>query len=103
MWNIKSPGLISGGGETFYSIIKKEIIPLIESKFSTTNERGISGHSLSGLYVAHILFKNDGIFTKFGINSPSFSFWDNDIMNAESNFAKNNSKLNVNVFFQLQN
>ncbi len=101
MWNFKSPGLISGGGETFYSIIKNEIIPFIDSKFSTTNERGISGHSLSGLYVAHILFKNDGVFTKFGINSPSFSFWDNDIMDAEFDYAKNNSKLNAKVFLSI--
>ena len=29
MWNIKSPGLVSGGGETFYQIIKNEIIFVI--------------------------------------------------------------------------
>ena len=101
VWNIKSPGLISGGGETFYKIIKGEIIPFIDSKYSTNNERGISGHSLSGLYVANILLKSDGVFTKFGINSPSFLFWDNDIMQAELNHAKTHANLNAKVFFSI--
>jgi predicted alpha/beta superfamily hydrolase len=101
MWNIKSPGLISGGGETFYSIIKNEIIPLIDSKYSTTSERGISGHSLSGLYVANILFKSDGVFSKFGINSPSFLMWANDILEAESKYSKTNSSLNAKVFLSI--
>ncbi len=101
VWNIKSPGLVSGGGEIFYKIIKEEIIPLIDSKYSTNTERGISGHSLSGLYVANILFKSDGIFTKFGINSPSFLFWDNDILQAESNYSNAHANLNAKVFFSI--
>ena len=99
MWNIKSPGLVSGGGETFYQIIKNEIIPMVDSKYSTNNERGISGHSLSGLYVANLLFKRDGLFTKFGINSPSLLFWDNDIFQAEANYGQTN--LNAKVFFSI--
>lgn len=100
-WNIKSPGLVSGSGETFYKIITKEIIPLIDSKYSTTNERGISGHSLSGLYVANILLKGDGVFTKFGINSPSFLMWANDILQVEKNYAQTHTNLNAKVFFSI--
>lgn len=100
-WNIKSPGLISGGGETFYKIITNEIIPLIDSRYSTSNERGISGHSLSGLYVANILLKGDGVFTKFGINSPSFIMWANDILQAENNYAQTHTSLNAKVFFSI--
>lgn len=100
-WKIKSPGLVSGGGETFYKIITNEIIPLIDSKYSTTNERGISGHSLSGLYVANILLKGDGVFTKFGINSPSFLMWANDILQAEKNYAQTHTNLNAKVFFSI--
>lgn len=101
MWNFSSPALVSGGGDIFYNIITKEIIPLIDSKYSTNNERGLSGHSLSGLYVANVLLKSDGIFTKFGINSPSFLFWDNDIMQAESKYASLNSNLKADVFFSI--
>lgn len=101
MWNFSSPALVSGGGDIFYNIITKEIIPLIDSKYSTNNERGLSGHSLSGLYVANVLLKSDGIFTKFGINSPSFLFWDNDIMQAESKYASLNSSLKADVFFSI--
>lgn len=101
MWNFSSPALVSGGGDIFYNIIIKEIIPLIDSKYSTNNERGLSGHSLSGLYVANVLLKSDGIFTKFGINSPSLLFWDNDIMQAESKYASLNSSLKADVFFSI--
>ena len=101
MWNFSSPALVSGGGDVFYNIITKEIIPLIDSKYSTNNERGLSGHSLSGLYVANVLLKSDGIFTKFGINSPSLLFWDNDIMQAESKYASLNSSLKADVFFSI--
>lgn len=100
-WKIKSPGLISGGGETFYQIITKELIPLIDSKYSTTNERGISGHSLSGLYVANILFKGDGVFTKFGINSPSFLMWANDIFPIEERYAQTHNNINAKVFLSI--
>lgn len=101
MWNFSSPALVSGGGDIFYNIITKEIIPLIDSKYSTNNERGLSGHSLSGLYVANVLFKSDGIFTKFGINSPSLLFWDNEIMQVESKYASSNSSLRAEVFFSI--
>lgn len=101
MWNFTSPALVSGGGDIFYNIITKEIIPLIDSKYSTNNERGLSGHSLSGLYVANVLLKSDGIFTKFGINSPSLLFWDNDIMQVESKYASLNSNLKADVFFSI--
>lgn len=99
--NFSSPALVSGGGDIFYNIITKEIIPLIDSKYSTNNERGLSGHSLSGLYVANALFKSDGIFTKFGINSPSFLIWDNDIMEAEAKYAQTHTNLNASVFLSI--
>lgn len=98
---IKTPGLISGGGEIFYKIIKNEIIPLIDSKYNTNKERGISGHSLSGLFVSNVLFKSDGIFTKFGINSPSFFEWDNDIMETEKKYAQTHTNLNASVFLSI--
>lgn len=101
LWNIQSPGLVSGGGEQFYQVLTQELIPLIDSKFSTTQERALSGHSLSGLFVAHILFKSDGIFSKFGINSPSFQMWSNDIFSVESNFRKQHDQLPAKVFLSI--
>lgn len=101
MWNFSSPALVSGGGDVFYKIITNEIIPLIDSTYSTTNERGLSGHSLSGLYVANVMLKSDGVFTKFGINSPSFLFWDNDIMQIEAAYASSHSTLKADVFFSI--
>lgn len=100
-WNIKTPGLISGGGELFYKVITNEIIPLIDSTFSTSFERGLSGHSLSGLFVANVLFKSDGVFSTFGINSPSFLMWDKDIFNVEKKYAQTHTNLNARVFLSI--
>lgn len=97
-WNLPAGSLLSGKGDQFLQIIKAEIIPFIENTFSTNGKRGISGHSLGGLYVANLLFNATDVFEKFGINSPSFKMWNNnDIMLAESSYSKKHSALNAKV------
>ena len=91
--------LISGKGDLFLEVIRKEIIPLIDKNFSTNNERGISGHSLSGQFVANLLFKANDIFSKFGINSPwMLPYNNNDIRLVEREYSKSHHSLNANVF-----
>lgn len=97
-WNLPANSLLSGKGDQFLQIIKSEIIPFIENKYSTNGKRGISGHSLGGLYVANLLFNAADVFDKFGINSPSFKMWNNnDIMFAERAYSEKHSTLNVRV------
>jgi hypothetical protein len=66
----------SGGAAKFLEVIKTEINPFIDTMYKTNTNRGISGHSLGGLFTAYCLLNSDGFFTRFGINSPSF--WWND-------------------------
>ncbi len=79
----------SGGAETFLQCITTEIIPHIDSHYKTTNDRGITGHSLGGLFTAWCFINTKGIFTRYGINSPSL-WWKNDevISQAETFFRK---------------
>ena len=98
LWHSSEP-LVSGKGEAFLQVIRKEIIPLIDKNYSTNQERGISGHSLSGQFVANLLFKANDIFSKFGINSPwMLPYNNNDIRLIEKEYAKNNSSLKAKVF-----
>lgn len=82
----------TGGAERFLQCITKEIIPFVDLHYKTTNDRGITGHSLGGLFTAYCLLNSNGIFTKFGISSPSL-WWDQDALIKQSNtqFSKNKS------------
>ncbi len=62
----------TGGADNFLACLKKEIVPFIEKHYKTNSDRGISGHSLGGLFTAYCFLNSDNYFTRFGINSPSF-------------------------------
>ena len=97
-WQSAEP-LISGKGDAFLEVIRKEIIPLIDKKYSTNQERGISGHSLSGQFVANLLFKANDIFSRFGINSPwMLPYNNNDVRLIEKAFSRNHTSLHAKVF-----
>ncbi len=97
-WHSAEP-LISGKGDAFLEVIRKEIIPFIDNHYSTNQERGISGHSLSGLFVANLIFKANDIFSKFGINSPwMLPYNDNDIRIVEKEYSNLHHDLKAKVF-----
>lgn len=76
--------------EKFLKCITTEIIPYVDTHYKTTNERGIAGHSLGGLFTAYCFLNSKGVFTRYGISSPSL-WWNNEeILNqADSFFNKN--------------
>lgn len=76
-YNMVKGRLNSGGATKFLQTLKTEIIPIIEKNYKTNESRGISGHSLGGLFAAYCLINSDGYFDKFGINSPSL-WWNNE-------------------------
>ena len=88
--NVPTGTLQSGGAKKFLQCITTEIIPCIETHYKTTNDRGISGFSLGGLFTAWCFLNTKGIFNKFGINSPSL-WWNNEeiVTQAAMLFNKN--------------
>ncbi|HRE51304.1 MAG TPA: alpha/beta hydrolase-fold protein [Flavitalea sp.] len=93
--------LLSGGGPEFLNVIRKEIIPFIDKAYKTTGERGISGHSLGGLFAGYCLFSATDIFSRFGINSPSF-WWDNrEMFKIEKMFSERRRDLPAEVFLSV--
>lgn len=80
----------SGGAEKFLQCITTEIIPFIDKYCKTTSDRGITGHSLGGLFAVYCLLNTKGIFNRFGINSPLLTWNNQELLNqAELLLSKN--------------
>ena len=61
-----------GGAGEFYDLVKDELFPLVEKKYSTAKSDKIYfGHSFGGLFGIYALLRDDGIFDEFFIASPS--------------------------------
>ena len=72
-----------------------EIIPYIDENYKTTNDRGISGHSLEGLFTAWCFINTKDIFTRYGINSPSL-WWNNyEVLTQAETFFSNHKTLDI--------
>ncbi len=94
-YNALTGEIQSGGAAKFLQSITTEIIPYIDSQYKTTNDRGISGHSLGGLFTAWCFINTKGIFTRFGINSASL-WWKNDeVITQAATFFNSNETLDI--------
>lgn len=62
----------AGGGPAFLKVIKKEIIPYVETHYPVLKEnRTLVGHSYGGLFAAYAWMTDPGIFKNYVIVSPS--------------------------------
>jgi predicted alpha/beta superfamily hydrolase len=99
--NISEGKLKSGGAAYFLTTLEKDLIPFIDSHYKTTADRGLSGHSLGGLFTGYCLLKKPGLFKRYGINSPSFWWNNSEMVQVEANFANQNTVLKAKVFFSV--
>ena len=72
----ESKAAISGGGGNFISFIEKELIPYIDSNYSTESYRMFIGHSLGGLTVMNTLIHKPKLFNSYVAIDPSM-WWNN--------------------------
>lgn len=61
----------SGGGEKFMAFIEKELIPYVDSAYSTAPYRMLIGHSLGGLTVINALQNHSHLFNSYVSIDPS--------------------------------
>jgi predicted alpha/beta superfamily hydrolase len=101
MMNIPEGKLKSGGAKSFLNTLQKEMIPFIDKHYKTTTDRGLSGHSLGGLFVGYCLLTEPTLFNRYGLNSPAFWWNNNEMLSIENSFAKNNSSLSANIFYSV--
>jgi predicted alpha/beta superfamily hydrolase len=89
----------SGSGPKFLSFLKKEVIPLIESRYRTAkNERTLIGSSFGGLFTLYTLFHETSLFNRYIVTSPYLAWDNNYIFAAESTYAAAQDRLPVRLF-----
>ncbi len=72
----KEIAAVVGGSEKFRTFIKEELFPEINKRYRTTNEKGIIGESLSGLFVVETFLLAPDMFDNYIAFDPSL--WWND-------------------------
>lgn len=65
-----------GGSAAFRRFIRTELMPQIKSRYRTTNETGVVGESLAGLFVVETLLLEPDLFDSYLAFDPSL--WWND-------------------------
>jgi hypothetical protein len=85
----------TGGAANFLRCITTEIIPYIDTHCKTTNDRGIAGHSLGGLFATYCLLNSKGTFTRYGLLSPSLWWNNNEIVNQADSFVAKNKTWDI--------
>jgi predicted alpha/beta superfamily hydrolase len=77
---VQNGGAGTGNAEKFLSVIKKEFIPFIESKYRTKkDDRVLVGSSLGGLFTLYALFSDPSLFNRYILTSPALQ-WGNGII-----------------------
>jgi len=87
----------SGGGRDFLQVLRNDLIPFIDKAYRTTGDRGLSGHSLGGLFTAYALFSAPDLFQRYGINSPSLWWNGSEMFSTERAFAATHTALSKRV------
>lgn len=91
----------SGGAANFLRFLTEELIPHIDSEYSTDIVFGntLRGHSLGGLFASYVMFEGSMAFKHYIIESPSWWWDDNFSIGQEFAYAQSNSDLPVSAYF----
>jgi hypothetical protein len=93
--------LRSGGGAQFLKVLRQEVIPFVDTRFRTTRDRGLWGHSFGGLFALHVLFEQPDLFTRYAISSPSLWWNQREIIEREANYARDHKVLPARVYLSV--
>jgi predicted alpha/beta superfamily hydrolase len=75
---------VVGGSAAFRRFIRTELMPTIAARYRTTNERGIIGESLAGLFTVETLFLEPDLFDTYIAFDPSIWWNNNELANASA-------------------
>jgi predicted alpha/beta superfamily hydrolase len=91
-------GLHSGEGPTFLRVLTEEVLPDIDRRYRTSDDRTLTGFSLGGLFGAYTLFQAPNTFRRMILGSPAFYWDDTVIFKIEEQFAGARKPLRTRVF-----
>ena len=93
----------SGGGENFISFIEKELMPHIDSLYSTSPYRMLIGHSLGGLTVINTLIHHTDLFKAYVAIDPVMSSENQIFLKETKKALTNNDYSGVSLFLGIAN
>jgi predicted alpha/beta superfamily hydrolase len=97
----KTVSLTSGGGPNFLEVLRSEIVPFIDSRYRTSSDRALLGHSLGASLTAYALFTDPEAFHRYGILSLS-SWWNGgDVYRTEAAFSERHHRLSARVYMSV--
>jgi uncharacterized protein len=83
----------------FMEVMRKEIIPYIDTTYRTDpSDRGIGGHSLGGLASTYALYHASDLFNKFWLSSPSLPWNHEAAMVFPAEYAVTHKDLKARVY-----
>jgi uncharacterized protein len=93
----------TGGGEKFMAFMEKELMPHIDSFYSTSPYRMFIGHSLGGLMVIDALFRHKNLFNSFVAIDPSLWYDERNLMKQTSNLLSAGNFANKSLYIAIAN
>ena len=93
--------LRSGGAAEFLRVLRDEVIPHVDAAYRTSDDRGLAGWSLGGLFATHALLESPGLFQRVGLNSPSLWWKEGEMFETEAAFSETHAALPARVFLSV--
>lgn len=87
--------------EQFLTFIEKEVIPLIESKYRTTNIRSLFGHSLAGYFTVNTWLTKPELFEHYIAASPVLQVNDKIVFSRYKAMLENGRTSNNSLYLSL--
>ena len=82
-------GRLSGGADSFFKFIEKELDPLIRKKYQTGSQRsGLIGHSLGGQFGIYAFLQQPTIFDRYWWSSPALGVGGGELVEKLSHFIQ---------------
>jgi predicted alpha/beta superfamily hydrolase len=88
----------SGHAAKFLTALQQDIIPAIESRYRTTSERVLVGHSLGGLFAAYAITRAPTLFRHVVIGSPAFWTMNDTIIRDVETLLRGRSQVPARMF-----
>jgi len=92
----------SGDAPKFFTFLKGELIPFIETEYQADpSRRVLMGSSYGGTFTLYALFSEPGLFRGYVAGSPVVVYGDRFAFKQEAEYAKNHQDLPVRLFLSV--
>jgi uncharacterized protein len=90
--------LHTGEAPRFLRSLKEEIMPLVDSNYRTSADRGIAGWSMGGLFAGYALLNSPETFQRYLLVSPSLWWGEGSLLKQGTQLVNDGPQKGRNVF-----